>query len=111
MINEIQKLKGAGIRCCLATNQDNRRAEFLERLPLLRELFPDQYFSCRIRAVKPYRDYFARVQSLLELQGEEILFVDDKEENVSGALAHGWCAALCRDVVGLRLNLSKYGLG
>jgi putative hydrolase of the HAD superfamily len=110
IVKEIVALKVAGIRCCVATNQDNRRAEFLRRLPLLCELFPDQYFSCAIQAAKPHRDYFARVESLLQLPGAEILFVDDKQENVDGARKHGWNAALCGGVIPLREILSRYGL-
>ena len=110
IVKEIELLKAAGVRCCVATNQDNRRADFLSRLPLLRELFPEQYFSCVLRAAKPHQDYFARVQSILELPGAEILFVDDKQENIDGARKHGWHAALCGGVIQLRAILSRYGL-
>jgi putative hydrolase of the HAD superfamily len=110
MVDEIEKLKAAGIRCCLATNQDSRRAAFLDGLAPLRELFADRYFSCYMQTAKPDPDYFERIQSSLKLAGREILFVDDKQENIDGAIACGWHAALCRDAGEFREILSLYQL-
>ena len=110
MVKEIERLKSAGVRCCLATNQDNRRVAFLDRLASLRQLFSDRYFSCHMRAAKPNRDYFEHIQTSLKLSGTQILFVDDKQENVDGAIACGWNAALCRSALVFREILTRHGL-
>jgi putative hydrolase of the HAD superfamily len=111
VVHQIRTLQAAGIRCCLATNQDSRRAAFLEGLEPLRDLFHPRFFSCRIGAAKPDARYFEYLQASLGISGREILFVDDKQENVDGAIASGWNAAVCRNADDLRNILLAYGVG
>jgi putative hydrolase of the HAD superfamily len=111
IVQEIVRLQTLGIRCCLATNQDNRRAAFLDGLQQLRDLFPERFFSCELRAAKPDARYFQHVQASLGFSADEILFVDDKQENVEGAIACGWKSAVCRNAKDLRRILSVHDLG
>lgn len=54
--------------------------------------FDAVFYSHLIHKIKPYKDVYHYVEQGLGLKGEEIFFVDDKQENVDGALECGWKA-------------------
>ena len=57
-------------------------------------VFIKEFISCRMKLMKPSRAIFDAVAAEIGLPGEEILFIDDSQRNVDGALAVGWKAAL-----------------
>lgn len=59
-----------------------------ERFPSL-NFFAGDAISCYIGAVKPNRDYYDRALEKCGLRAEQVLFVDDRPENVEGARAAG----------------------
>jgi len=59
-----------------------------ERFPSLR-FFTDDAISCFVGAVKPNRIYYERALEKCGVRPEQILFVDDRPENVEGARALG----------------------
>jgi len=59
-----------------------------------RRVFRKEFISCRMKVMKPSREIFDRAAAEMGLEGEEILFIDDSQRNVDGALAAGWKAAL-----------------
>jgi FMN phosphatase YigB (HAD superfamily) len=56
----------------------------------------------------PGVDYFRAVQEDIALPPDDILFVDDKPENVESALACGWSAEVCRRSTDLRHIAVRY---
>lgn len=110
--NLIRELASRDILCCAASNQDNRRAVHLDSVAEIAELLPRRFFSCRLGTMKPEPAYFRAVEADLGLTGEQILFVDDKPENVAGARHCGWRAdhvatpSRLRDVVSRHIDLS-----
>jgi putative hydrolase of the HAD superfamily len=59
-----------------------------------RRVFRKEFISCRMRLMKPSREIFDAAAAEIGLPPEEILFIDDSQRNVDGALAAGWKAAL-----------------
>jgi HAD superfamily hydrolase (TIGR01493 family) len=59
-----------------------------ERFPSLR-FFTGDAISCYLGAVKPNRAYYERALEKCGLRPEQVLFVDDRPENVEGARAVG----------------------
>jgi len=57
-------------------------------------VFIKEFISCRMKLMKPSRAIFGAVAAEIGLPGEEILFIDDSQRNVDGALAAGWKATL-----------------
>ena len=49
----------------------------------------DDAFSCAIGAVKPDREYYERALRKFGIRAEESLFIDDRPENVEGAVTFG----------------------
>jgi len=59
-----------------------------ERFPSL-GFFTDDAISCYLGAVKPNRAYYERALAKCGLRPEQVLFVDDRPENIEGARAVG----------------------
>jgi putative hydrolase of the HAD superfamily len=107
-VTMIGALHTAGVKCCVASNQDNRRAAFLDELPWLRELFHKRFFSCNMGVAKPGMRYFRIIEEDFGAKPESTLFVDDKIENVEAARMCGWQAELCKGAAELRDILATY---
>ena len=57
-------------------------------------VFRKEFISCRMKLMKPSREIFDAAAAEIGLPPEEILFIDDSQRNVDGAIAAGWKAAL-----------------
>ena len=57
-------------------------------------VFRKEFISSRMKLMKPPRAIFDAAAAEIGLPGGEILFIDDSQRNVDGALAAGWKAAL-----------------
>lgn len=104
----ISDLNAAGVRCCVASNQDNRKAAYLSDLDWIQNLFEKRFFSCHMGVAKPGSRYFRIIEEDFGAKPETILFVDDKVENINAARACGWQAELCRGATELRAILAHY---
>lgn len=59
-----------------------------------RRVFKKEFISSRMKLMKPSREIFDAAAAEIGLPPSEILFVDDSQKNVDGALAAGWQAVL-----------------
>ena len=57
-------------------------------------VFRKEFISCRMKMLKPSRAIFDAAAAEIGLPPSEILFVDDSQKNVDGALDAGWQAIL-----------------
>jgi putative hydrolase of the HAD superfamily len=108
VVEMIESLVGSGVKCCVASNQDNRRAAHLSALPWLRNLFVKQFFSYAMGVSKPGSRYYRIIENDCAIDAKAILFVDDKIENVEGARACGWHAEVCQGASDLRTILARH---
>jgi putative hydrolase of the HAD superfamily len=74
------------------------------------EEFKYTIWSCREAMAKPDQKIFALAQQKLQVVPREILFIDDREENISAARKFGFLGILFKDVEQLRRDLKKQGL-
>ncbi|MCX6752596.1 MAG: HAD-IA family hydrolase [Candidatus Nomurabacteria bacterium] len=95
MVSYIEGLKKKGIQCFLATNQEkNRFAYMLDKMDFAK-IFDRTYCSAHLGHKKPSREFFSKIfKDLKDVKKEEILFWDDKAENVKGAKDFGFNAEL-----------------
>ena len=70
-------------------------------------VFRKEFISCRMRMLKPSREIFDAAAAEIGLPPEEILFIDDSQRNVDGALAAGWKAALYKQGTDLGACIEK----
>lgn len=109
----VQKVRASGVRCYLATNQDEHRGRHMQQHLGYDELMDGAFYSYLLRAAKPEPAYFRAVLDRLELAAEAVLFVDDSADNVEGARSVGlraetWHVDEGVDV--LREHLRRHGL-
>ncbi len=86
----MDRIAQKGLRQVLTTNNENRRATFIENQLGLGSRVEHIFASGRMGVAKPDTEYFRTVTSTLMVGANEILFIDDLAENISAAKAYGW---------------------
>ena len=71
-------------------------------------IFKKEFISSRMKLLKPSREIFDAAAAEIGLPPAEILFVDDSQTNVDGALAAGWQAVYYEQGTNLRACLEAY---
>ncbi|HEY8474487.1 MAG TPA: HAD-IA family hydrolase [Natronosporangium sp.] len=106
----VAALRRHGTRCVLASNQDLVRARFMDEELGYERLFDDRFYSARVGYAKPDPAYFHAVVTALAADPAELLFIDDRPENVDAARDCGLHAELHRPGDRLRDTLARYRL-
>lgn len=97
MLEDVRRLRAAGIACHVGSNQDAFWAAHLEQGLGYGALFDGLHLSCRLGAAKPQAAFFEAMLAAIPLPREELVFFDDKAANVEAALACGLEARLFTD--------------
>jgi putative hydrolase of the HAD superfamily len=94
----------------LATVQEHHRARHVwETLGLSRH-FDGMQHSAALGAAKPDPEFYRRAHAKLPVTAlHEVLFLDDRLDNVEAAAAFGWRARHYRGIVDLRTALAELG--
>jgi putative hydrolase of the HAD superfamily len=109
----VLSLKHAGVLCHIASNQHAGRARHMSEVLNYRTLFTREFYSCSLGVAKPDIAFFERVLHALDLRGDNVLFLDDRQENVEAARRAGLAAAVYAGESGaetLHAVLSEHGL-
>ena len=86
-------LKSAGHRIGILSNTCAIHWEFAStRFPVLSALFEPIVTSYAVGAMKPEASIYHAAASRVDLPPDDLFFVDDREENVQGAMDAGWHA-------------------
>jgi putative hydrolase of the HAD superfamily len=108
-----QSLRRAGIPCHIASNQQASRAHHMSEVLSYKALFGQEFYSCYLGVAKPDIAFFQRVLHALGVRGNNVLFLDDREENVRAARKAGLVGAVYAGDNGasvLQQMLEEYGL-
>jgi putative hydrolase of the HAD superfamily len=81
----VRALRKGGVSCCLATNQERHRASYMSEQLGYSSLFDRAFYSCRMGVAKPSISYFRSIVDELGVPPAHVLFIDDREPNVSAA--------------------------
>ncbi|MFA6542331.1 MAG: HAD family phosphatase [Bacteroidota bacterium] len=84
----VQKAKGKYRIAVLSNTSEAHWKKSLETAPML-QLFPETFTSFQIGAMKPKAIVYETVIASLGVPAPSILFIDDVQENIDGALACG----------------------
>ena len=85
----VERLRDSGVRCYLATNQDEHRGRHMHTALGYGDLFDGAFYSYELRVAKPDPAYFTAVLDRIGLPGDAVLFVDDNAANVDAARSVG----------------------
>ncbi len=108
LLARIQRIRGAGVKCYLGTNQETNRALYMKREMGLEAALDGVFVSSELKARKPQPEFYARVQAALELPASGILLWDDSPANIAAALGAGWQVQLYTSLEQFELQLLRY---
>ena len=107
MIEWLAQLRAAGFKTALLSNMHcdmvvrvRRELEWFEQLDFA-------VLSSEVRLAKPERAIYERCLAGLALEPSEVLFIDDREVNVQGAIGAGWKALCFRSLEWLHHDLTR----
>ncbi|MBI2631086.1 HAD-IA family hydrolase [Candidatus Nomurabacteria bacterium] len=107
LVQYIKELRGKGILCFLATNNEKYRFQYMMDKMGLVNVFDKTYASAHLGHKKPDQKFFSKIfQELVNVQKSEILFVDDSRENIQGAEDFGIHAEHYTNIANLKNKIS-----
>ena len=93
VLAEVDAWRAGGRKAYVATVQEHHRAAYLWTTLKLREHFDGLLYSADLGAKKPDAAFYERAQAKLPVAAaHEILFLDDRADNVTAANAAAWRA-------------------
>jgi HAD superfamily hydrolase (TIGR01509 family) len=113
MLDAVRAVRDLGLRCGLATNQQNLRGAYMRNSLGFEKIFDEQFYSFEIGFAKPEAGYFRTIMDRIDVSPSRVLFVDDHDDNVAGARGIGINSELFpRDggVAALTPILARYGV-
>lgn len=108
VIDLIRLLKDKGYAVGLLSNTEIPARDF--NLECGYDFFDARVFSCEEGVVKPEREIYDLMSERLKVANHELLFIDDKQENVDGAVAAGVHGVLFEGAEELVAQLESYGV-
>ncbi|MFB9312173.1 HAD family hydrolase [Nocardioides plantarum] len=108
-IELVHRLRAAGYGVHLGTNQEQHRAAYMRTALGYDELFDVSCYSWELGAVKTEPVYFERALTMIGTVPEEVVFVDDRLENVETARSAGLAAVHWDFTEGLATLESRLG--
>lgn len=105
----LRRLKGR-VPVALLSNSNEMHINWVMKRWEFMRLFDEMVISYREGCVKPEPAIYRRALAKLAVEPAEAFFMDDRPENVAGALAVGMDAVLFTGAVPLRAALAERGL-
>ena len=113
VMQTVQALRRAGFGCHVASNQQALRAKHMSEALNYKALFDREFYSCRLGAAKPKLEFFEKAIAELGCDANNVLFLDDRAENVEAAKRAGLNAMVFFGVDGahaLQRQLAGFGV-
>ena len=99
LLARIAELQQAGIGCALATNQHDVRVGVMRARTEYAGL-DAQFYSSELGVGKPQPGFFTAIVEQLEVSPRDVLFADDRADNVEGAREAGLQAEVFAELAG-----------
>lgn len=93
LLRDLTLLRERGIEIHLATVQEHERARYLWDTVGFSDQFDGIHYAASLGSVKPDDAFYKKIEERSGFAPKDIFFIDDKIENVEGALNAGWSSA------------------
>ena len=112
VIDLLQQIQAQGHPMGILSNTCAAHWEFISdgRFPFIETCFTVYALSFELRCMKPRPEIYAAAAQLAEVAPSDIFFIDDREENVTGAQTAGFEAVRFTSVEQLTIDLRDRGL-
>ena len=109
LVSYINALRDKGVLCLMATNNEKYRFAYMLSEMGFDKVFDKAYCSAHLGCKKPNCEFFSKIYEDLEnIKKEEILFWDDKLENINGAKSFGINAELWTSTEDFKEKMKQY---
>lgn len=110
MVRWAQKLSTAGYRVGLLSNMSLALKDYLCTQDSWLPVFHHSTYSCDVNLIKPDRAIYDHCIGGMNLAPQQLLFLDDKEENIAAARAAGMQAEVFQSLNDLPMIIEKFDL-
>ena len=111
LVSYIQDLRKKKVICLLGTNNEKYRFAYMLDKMGFDKIFDKSYCSALLGCKKPDQEFFSKIYNELEnIKKEEVLFWDDKAENVESAKDFGINAEIYTNFIDFKEKIKKYSL-
>ena len=94
LLAELAALRADGMEIHLATVQEHERARYLWEELDLRSSFDGLHYAAELGCAKPAARFYKSIEARTGFRPWDLFLIDDRIENVEGAIKCGWAAAL-----------------
>lgn len=102
-------LAAGGVRLAVLSNAPEDTAQAVSGLPVAAH-FEHLIFSCYLKLAKPDPECFRAALAVLQAEPAEVIFLDDRPDNVAAAASLGIRSIRFTDAAAARTDLARYGL-
>jgi len=103
-------LRGRGIPTYIFSNTNDLAIVHIRRNFPFFANFDGYIYSYEVRAMKPAAKIYEALEKMSGKQGADILYLDDRQENIDAGAARGWQTILQTDPATSRAAIEKLGL-
>ena len=109
MINIHRQIAQSGIPTFTFSNTNEMAVRYISRTYDFWKMFNGHVLSYEVGALKPEEKIYEALEELSDLNGEEIIYLDDRSENCEAGSERGWQVCCHQDVESSRRFLSNIG--
>jgi 2-haloacid dehalogenase len=109
-VHLMRALRAKGVPVFSLTNFGVETFEYAASIYSFLNEFDLDFVSGRLRVIKPDARIYAALEKGCGIAPEQLLFTDDRDENIAAARARGWQTHLFKGPQGLADTLVRHGL-
>ena len=94
MITLHAELRRRGFKTYIFSNTNDLAVEHIRRSFPFFQQFDGYILSYEIKAMKPDAPIYAALEQMSGRRGADIIYLDDRQENIAAGATHGWRTAL-----------------
>jgi FMN phosphatase YigB (HAD superfamily) len=102
-------LRQRGLKTYIFSNTNDLAIEHIRRNFSFFQNFDGYILSYEIKAMKPDAPIYQALERMAGKRGDEIIYIDDRAENITGGAAHGWRTILHETPEKTRAAMKAFG--
>ena len=104
------ELRRRGFKTYIFSNTNDLAIEHVRRNFPFFQNFDGYIFSCEVGGMKPQPEIYAAMEAMTGRRGADLIYLDDRAENIAAGVARGWRAILHETPEKTRQALTALGV-